>query len=101
MTGAGVRASLPAMRALLIPSALVAAFIAMPAAAASGCAAPATPDATPLVPIVVNALPSWTMPVPTAAAALSPAPPTTTVSVDRPVLAANSELIVPVTSGDS
>lgn len=51
MTGAGVRASLPAMRALLIPSALVAAFIAMPAAAASGCAAPATPDATPLVPI--------------------------------------------------
>ena len=48
MTGAGMRANLPAMRALLIPSALVAAFIATPAAAESGCAAPAAADSTPL-----------------------------------------------------
>ncbi len=56
---------------------------------------------TPLVPIVVNALPSSTTPVPTAAAALSPAPPTTTVEVERPVFSAISGRIVPVTSGDS
>ena len=51
MTGAGMRANLPAMRALLIPSALAAAFIATPAAAESGCAAPAAADSTPLIPI--------------------------------------------------
>lgn len=51
MTGAGMRANLPAMRALLIPSALAAAFIATPAAAQSGCAAPSAADIAPLVPI--------------------------------------------------
>ena len=56
---------------------------------------------TPLVPIVVNALPSSTMPVPTAAAALSPAPPTTGVPTARPLFAANAACTVPVMSGDS
>lgn len=51
MTGTGMRANLPAMRALLIPSALAAAFIATPAAAESGCAAPAATDSAPLIPI--------------------------------------------------
>ena len=49
----------------------------------------------------MNALPSFTIPVPIAAAALSPAPPTTTVSVLSPDNLANSSLICPVTSGDS
>lgn len=56
---------------------------------------------TPEVPIVVNAFPSRTIPVPTAAAALSPAPPTTTVPSARPVNSAAFAWTVPVTSGDS
>ncbi len=51
--------------------------------------------------MVVNAFPSSTTPVPTAAAALSPAPPTTTVEAESPVFSAISGSIVPVTSGDS
>ena len=39
------------MRALLIPLALVAVFVSVPAAAESGCAAPVTADTTPLVPV--------------------------------------------------
>ena len=55
----------------------------------------------PDVPIVVNAAPSATTPVPTAAAALSPAPPTTIVSAFRPVRSAISGRRVPVISQDS
>lgn len=53
MTDAAWRANLLAMRALLIPSALVAALAATPAAAESGCAASPTftDEAAPLVPI--------------------------------------------------
>ena len=58
-------------------------------------------NTTPDVPIVVNALPSVTTPVPTAAAALSPAPPTTIVPAFKPVRAAAFSVIVPVTSQDS
>ena len=58
-------------------------------------------NTTPEVPSVVNALPSSTTPVPTAAAALSPAPPATGVPSFRPVNAAASFVTVPVTSGDS
>lgn len=52
MTHAAGRDMMPAMRALLIPSALVAAFAALPAAA-QDCAAPPAPIAgtAPLVPI--------------------------------------------------
>ena len=58
-------------------------------------------NTTPEVPMVVNALPSSTTPVPTAAAALSPAPPTTMVPAARPVRFAASSEMTPVTSGDS
>ena len=58
-------------------------------------------NTTPLVPMVVKALPSSTTPVPTAAAALSPAPPTTRVSSLSPVRAAALALTWPVTSQDS
>ena len=51
--------------------------------------------------MVVKAVPSLTTPVPTAAAALSPAPPTTTVSVVSPSCLATSGRSVPVTSQDS
>ena len=56
-------------------------------------------NTTPDVPMVVNARPSATTPVPTAAAALSPAPPTTSVCSDRPVIFEASALMCPVTSG--
>ena len=56
---------------------------------------------TPLVPMVVKAAPSRTMPVPTAAAALSPAPPTTGVPARSPVAFATAEVMLPVISGDS
>ncbi len=56
---------------------------------------------TPEVPRVVKALPSVTTPVPTAAAALSPAPPTTGVPGRRPVSWAAAWVTAPVTSGDS
>lgn len=58
MTGAAIAGKVPAMRAYLIPSALVAAFAAMPAAAQSGCAPSsiAEPAASaPLVPIAPEA----------------------------------------------
>ena len=58
-------------------------------------------NTTPLVPMVVKAVPSLTTPVPIAAAALSPAPPTTTVSVESPSCAATSLVSLPVTSQDS
>ena len=58
-------------------------------------------NTTPEVPMVVKALPSATTPVPTAAAALSPAPPTTGVPAARPVRAAASGVMAPVISGDS
>ena len=56
---------------------------------------------TPLVPNVVNAIPSSTVPVPTAAAALSPAPPTTGVPAGTPQSSAALALTFPVISGDS
>ena len=58
-------------------------------------------NTTPEVPIVVNAFPSSTTPVPTAAAALSPAPPTTGVPSQRPRTSAMPFVSVPVTSQDS
>ncbi len=63
MTGAAFAATLPAMRALLISSALAAAFVAMPVAAQSGCpASPQSADDTaasaPLVPIAPEAAPT-------------------------------------------
>ena len=51
--------------------------------------------------MVVNARPSSTTPVPTAAAALSPAPPTTSVSSLNPVSSAAALEMWPVTSQDS
>ena len=51
--------------------------------------------------MVVKAFPSVTTPVPTAAAALSPAPPTTIVPSDNPVIFAISLVMYPVISGDS
>ena len=53
------------------------------------------------MPIVINAFPCFTTPVPTAAAALSPAPPTTGVPGCNPVSFAASPVIAPVTSQDS
>ena len=58
-------------------------------------------NTTPDVPMVVNARPSSTTPVPTAAAALSPAPPTTSVSSLSPVSSAAALEMWPVTSQDS
>ena len=45
--------------------------------------------------------PVRTMPLPTAPAAQSPAPPTTTQSVERPSSLAVSAVSLPVTSSDS
>ena len=56
---------------------------------------------TPRVPIDVESTPRLTMPLPTAPAAQSPAPPTTTQSVDRPSSLATSGVSLPVTSSDS
>jgi len=56
---------------------------------------------TPEVPIDVESTPRWTMPLPTAPAAQSPAPPTTTQSVVRPSSAADWRVSLPVTSSDS
>jgi len=62
MTGAAFAARLPAMRAYLISSALVAALAATPAAAQAGCtASPLTADdavSAPLVPIAPEAAPT-------------------------------------------
>ena len=58
-------------------------------------------NTTPEVPMVVKAVPSFTTPVPTAAAALSPAPPATIHFSERPVLFATSASNVPVASQDS
>ena len=58
-------------------------------------------NTTPDVPIVVNALPSSATPVPIAAAALSPAPPTTIVPSLSPVSSAIFFVTLPVTSHDS
>lgn len=57
MTGAAIAATISSMRALLIPSALVAVFAATPALAAGACTPePAlADDATPIVPIEVDA----------------------------------------------
>ena len=55
-------------------------------------------NTTPLVPMVVKAFPSSTTPVPTAAAALSPAPPTTSVFSLSPVSSAAFAEMCPVTS---
>ena len=56
---------------------------------------------TPEVPRVVKAFPASTTPVPMAAAALSPAPPTTMVPGARPVASAAADVTAPVTSQDS
>ena len=58
-------------------------------------------NTTPEVPSVVNARPSSTTPMPTAAAALSPAPATTGVPSRRPVASAASREMRPATSHDS
>ena len=56
---------------------------------------------TPEVPIEVERTPVATMPLPTAPAAQSPAPPTTTQSVESPSSFAASGVSRPVTSSDS
>ena len=55
-------------------------------------------NTTPLVPMVVNALPLSATPVPMAAAMLSPAPPATTVPARRPVSSAASGVMAPAAS---
>src|SRR3954470_21486344 len=56
---------------------------------------------TPLVPIEADNVPRVTTPVPTALAAQSPAPPTTTQSGERPSCLATAGVSRPVTCSDS
>ena len=56
---------------------------------------------TPEVPIEVESTPLLTMPLPTAPAAQSPAPPTTTHRSSGPAVLAASAVSLPVTSSDS
>ncbi len=69
--------------------------------AGSTCTVSLWTNMTPEVPIEVDSMPRLTMPLPTAPAAQSPAPPTTTQSVERPSALAASVVSLPVTSSDS
>src|SRR3954471_21968497 len=62
----------------------------------STCGVSLCTNTTPEVPIDVDSTPLFTMPLPTAPAAQSPAPPTTMQSVDNPSSFAVSEVSLPV-----
>src|SRR5262245_66172641 len=67
----------------------------------STCTSSECTNITPLVPIEAESVPRVTTPVPTAFAAQSPAPPTTTQSVDSPSSRATAGVNFPVTCSDS
>src|SRR6185295_11830984 len=69
--------------------------------AGSTCTSSLCTNITPDVPSDVDSSPDLTMPLPTAPAAQSPAPPTTTQSVDRPSDLATEGVSLPVISSDS
>src|SRR4051812_17739963 len=67
----------------------------------STCTSSECTNITPLVPIEADSVPRVTTPVPTALAAQSPAPPTTTQSVESPSCLATPGVSLPVTCSDS